>query len=142
MAIRPLEDRVLVKPIESESKTASGIYLPEAAKEKPVRGRVVATLPIGDGVDGVVYDSRRGLVISSNGEGTLTVVKAPPTGAFTMAETDTTERGARTIALDDSTGTLYLPTADFGPPPSPTPDRPHPRPSIVPDTFRLLVYAP
>jgi DNA-binding beta-propeller fold protein YncE len=106
------------------------------------RGKVIATVPIGDGVDGVVYDSRRGLVISSNGEGTITVVKAPPTGAFTVAETDTTERGARTIALDDSTGTLYLPTADFGPPPSPTPDRPHPRPSIVPDTFRLLVYAP
>ena len=45
MAIRPLEDRVLVKPIESESKTASGIYLPETAKEKPVRGEVVAVGP-------------------------------------------------------------------------------------------------
>jgi chaperonin GroES len=45
MAIKPLEDRVLVKPIETESKTASGIYLPESAKEKPVRGEVVATGP-------------------------------------------------------------------------------------------------
>lgn len=45
MAIRPLEDRVLVKPIEAESKTASGIYLPEAAKEKPVRGEVIAVGP-------------------------------------------------------------------------------------------------
>lgn len=45
MAIKPLEDRVLVKPIESESKTASGIFLPESAKEKPVRGQVVATGP-------------------------------------------------------------------------------------------------
>lgn len=45
MAIRPLEDRVLVKPIEAESKTASGIYLPETAKEKPVRGEVVAVGP-------------------------------------------------------------------------------------------------
>lgn len=45
MAIKPLEDRVLVKPIEAESKTASGIYLPETAKEKPVRGEVVATGP-------------------------------------------------------------------------------------------------
>lgn len=45
MGVRPLEDRVLVKPIEAESKTASGIYLPESAKEKPVRGRVVATGP-------------------------------------------------------------------------------------------------
>lgn len=45
MAIKPLEDRVLVKPIETESKTASGIYLPDTAKEKPVRGEVVATGP-------------------------------------------------------------------------------------------------
>jgi chaperonin GroES len=45
MPVKPLEDRVLVKPIENESKTASGIYLPETAKEKPVRGKVVATGP-------------------------------------------------------------------------------------------------
>lgn len=45
MSIKPLEDRVLVKPIEAESKTASGIYLPESAKEKPVRGKVVAVGP-------------------------------------------------------------------------------------------------
>ncbi|MBM4108729.1 MAG: co-chaperone GroES [Phycisphaerae bacterium] len=45
MAIKPLEDRVLVKPIESESKTASGIYLPETAKEKPVKGQVVSVGP-------------------------------------------------------------------------------------------------
>ncbi len=45
MAIKPMDDRVLVKPIESESKTASGIFLPESAKEKPVRGQVVAMGP-------------------------------------------------------------------------------------------------
>jgi chaperonin GroES len=45
MAIKPMDDRVLVKPIESESKTASGIYLPESAKEKPVKGEVVAIGP-------------------------------------------------------------------------------------------------
>lgn len=45
MAIKPLEDRVLVKPSEAETKTASGIYLPESSKEKPVRGEVIATGP-------------------------------------------------------------------------------------------------
>lgn len=45
MSVKPLEDRILVKPIEPESKTSSGIYLPEAAKEKPVKGEVVATGP-------------------------------------------------------------------------------------------------
>jgi chaperonin GroES len=45
MALKPLEDRVIVKPIENEAKTASGIYLPESAKEKPVRGQVIAVGP-------------------------------------------------------------------------------------------------
>jgi len=45
MPVKPLEDRVLVKPIESESRTASGIFLPESAKERPVRGKVVSTGP-------------------------------------------------------------------------------------------------
>lgn len=45
MAVKPLEDRVLVKPIEPETRTASGIYLPETSKEKPVRGEVVSIGP-------------------------------------------------------------------------------------------------
>lgn len=42
MAVKPLEDRILVKPIEAETMTASGIYLPETAKERPIQGTVVA----------------------------------------------------------------------------------------------------
>ena len=45
MAVKPLEDRVLIKPIEAATKTDSGIYLPESAKEKPVQGKVVAVGP-------------------------------------------------------------------------------------------------
>lgn len=45
MSVRPLEDRILVKPTEAESKTSSGIYLPESAKEKPMHGKVVALGP-------------------------------------------------------------------------------------------------
>ncbi len=45
MAVKPLEDRVLVKPIERDNKTASGIFLPESSKERPVRGEVVAVGP-------------------------------------------------------------------------------------------------
>lgn len=45
MAIKPLDDRILVKPIEREEKTESGLYLPETAKEKPVKGAVVAVGP-------------------------------------------------------------------------------------------------
>jgi chaperonin GroES len=80
MAVKPLEDRVLVKPIEAESKTASGIYLPEASKEKPVRGTVVATGPgkrldngqrakmsVGNG-DTVVYGKYSGTEVEIKGE--------------------------------------------------------------------------
>ena len=45
MSVKPLEDRVLIKPTDPETKTDSGIYLPESAKEKPIQGKVVAMGP-------------------------------------------------------------------------------------------------
>ncbi len=45
MAVKPLEDRVLIKPDNPDTKTDSGIYLPESAKEKPIQGKVVALGP-------------------------------------------------------------------------------------------------
>ena len=45
MAVKPLEDRILIKPIEAETQTASGIFLPESATEKPMQGTVIATGP-------------------------------------------------------------------------------------------------
>ncbi len=45
MAVKPLEDRILIKPLEAETKTKAGIYLPESAKEKPMQGKVVSTGP-------------------------------------------------------------------------------------------------
>jgi chaperonin GroES len=45
VSLKPLDDRVVVKPLESEEKTAGGIVLPDNAKEKPQRGRVVAAGP-------------------------------------------------------------------------------------------------
>ena len=43
--VRPLEDRILVKPLDAETKTATGLFLPESAKEKPMQGKVVAVGP-------------------------------------------------------------------------------------------------
>jgi chaperonin GroES len=45
MSVKPLEDRILIKPLEAEKQTASGIYLPESIKEKPMQGKVVALGP-------------------------------------------------------------------------------------------------
>ncbi|MEO6391245.1 MAG: YncE family protein [Pyrinomonadaceae bacterium] len=103
-------------------------------------GKVLADFPTGDGTDGAVFDPKTRFAFSSNGEGTLTIVREEAKDKFSFAENITTQRGARTIALDNKTHRVYLPTAQFGPPPPPTADRPNPRPTILPNTFVILVY--
>ena len=102
-------------------------------------GRKVAELPIGEGVDGVAFDASRQLIFASCGEGVLSVIHEDSPDRYTVVENAPTQRGGRTIALDAASGTVYIPTADFGPPPAPTPERPHPRASIVPGTFNVMV---
>jgi YVTN family beta-propeller protein len=102
-------------------------------------GKVVTTVPIGSGVDAAAFDPETGLVFSSNGDGTLTVVHEDSPDKYSVVENVTTRRGARTMTLDPKTHRVYLVTAEFGPPPAPTPERPRPRPSIVPGSFTLLV---
>ena len=102
-------------------------------------GRVITTLPTGSGTDGAAFDPAHALAFSANGEGTLTVVHEDSPEKFSLVGNIATKRGARTLALDERTHRIYLPTAQFGPPPSPTAERPHPRPSIVPGTFEILV---
>jgi hypothetical protein len=102
-------------------------------------GKVVATVPIGERVDGNGFDPGTGLAFSSNGDGTLTVVKESSSGKFEVAETVPTQRGARTMAIDLKTHNIYLPTAEFGPTPEPTKEHPKPRPVPVKDTFVILV---
>jgi DNA-binding beta-propeller fold protein YncE len=101
-------------------------------------GKVLATPAIGDGVDATRFDEETGLAFASCGEGVLTVIKEESPDKFTVAETVPTQKGARTMALDRKTHTVYTVTADFGPPPVATADNPHPRRSIVPDTFVVL----
>jgi DNA-binding beta-propeller fold protein YncE len=102
-------------------------------------GKVLATLPIGGGVDATAFDDGTGLAFASCGEGVLTVVSEESPDKFSVAENVTTQRGARTMALDSKTHHVYTVTAQFGPPPAPTADQPHPRPSMLPDTFVVLV---
>ena len=85
MAVKPLEDRILIKPIETEKQTASGIFLPESATEKPMQGEVIATGPgklleNGERVepavkngDVVVYGKYSGTEIEIKGESHLIV---------------------------------------------------------------------
>lgn len=103
-------------------------------------GHVVATPPIGQGVDANGFDPDSGLAFSSNGDGTLTVVHEDSPEKFGVVDNVSTQRGARTMALDSKTHNIFLVTAEFGPPPAATPDRPRPRPSMLPGTFTLLVF--
>jgi len=83
-------------------------------------GKVIATVPIGEGCDGVSFDSETGMVFCANGEdGTLTVVKESSTGKFEVAQTINTQNGARTITIDPKTHNVLLPVGQSGPPQGP-----------------------
>lgn len=103
-------------------------------------GHILAALPIGGGVDATAFDPETKLAFSSNGEGTLTVVHEDAADKFSVVAEVPTQRGARTMALDAKTHNVYLATAEFGPTPAPTPEQPRPRPSLVPDSFVVLVF--
>ena len=100
-------------------------------------GKIVTDFPIGAYVDGTAFD--KGLVFASCGDATLTIVREVSPDKFELAQTVKTEIGARTMAIDHNSGTIYLPTSDLILPASPTPDNPRPRPMPVPGTFRVLV---
>jgi DNA-binding beta-propeller fold protein YncE len=103
------------------------------------RGTVVTTLPIGAGVDALVFDPATRTVLSANGDGTLTVATPDASGTYRVAETVTTARGARTLAFDPRTRRIFLVTAEFA---APGDSAPRQRPQPIPGTFVLLVFAP
>lgn len=103
-------------------------------------GKTLSKLPIGEHVDGVVFDAERQVAVSSNGEGTLTIVREVSPAEFKVEQTVATELGARTIALDAKTHHVFTATAQYGEQPAPTADNPNPRRKIVPGTFSVLEY--
>ncbi len=80
-----------------------------------------AALPIGEHVDATVFDPETKLIFNANGEGTMTVIKEDSANQYQVVENVPTQRGARTIALDEATHRLFLPDAQLGPTPTPTP---------------------
>ncbi|WP_259067251.1 YncE family protein [Mucilaginibacter sp. X4EP1] len=97
-------------------------------------GKVVASLPIGDECDAVGFDKKLKTVYSSNGDGTLTIIKELPDDKFTVVQNLKTLKGARTNAVDQLTHLVYLPTAEF------VPKKPGQfRPAAIPGTFKVLV---
>ncbi len=101
-------------------------------------GKVLATPAIGKGVDGAAFDAAGGFALSSNGEGTLTVVATGGDKPFTVVQTLKTAPRARTMTLDPKTRHGFLPTAEFEAA-APDKDGKPQRPAMKPGTFRIIV---
>ncbi|MGD0485550.1 MAG: YncE family protein, partial [Gemmatimonadales bacterium] len=105
-------------------------------------GRLVTTVPIGQAVDACRFDPGAQLAFASNGDGTLTVIHEDAPDRYTVVANVATKQGARTMEIDLRTHRIYTVTADFGPAPAPTAERPRSRPPVLPGTFALLVLEP
>jgi YVTN family beta-propeller protein len=106
-------------------------------------GKTVATPAIGDGPDAARFDVKRQLALSSNGGGTLTVVHEDAPDKYSVVQNLQTQKSARTLALDETTGKIYLAAAEFGPrPEKATPENPRRWPTAVPGSFVILVVSP
>ena len=81
-------------------------------------GRVVATVPIGSGVDGAGYDPASGNVFASNADGSLTVIHQDSPDKYRVAQTVETPQGSRNMGLDPTNHRVYVASAKFGPAPA------------------------
>ena len=103
-------------------------------------GRVVATAPIGAGVDGTAFDPAASDVFASNADGTLTVIHEDGPDQYHVVENVQTAQGGRNMGLDPTTHRIYVVSARFGPPPADsTAANPRRRPPIIPGSFMMMV---
>jgi DNA-binding beta-propeller fold protein YncE len=104
-------------------------------------GKVVASVPIGQGVDATKFDPGTQLAFCSCGDGTVTIAHEDSPDKLTVVQTLKTEPRAKTMALDIKTHRIYLASAKFGAAPEqPSGGKKKGRPSPVPGTFKVLVY--
>jgi hypothetical protein len=97
-----------------------------------VSGKVITTLPIGAGVDAVVYDAADRLIIVSNGDATTTIIRQESADQYSVVQTLTTQPRAKTMAMDMKTKKIYLSAPQFEPGTR----------KVVPGTFTVYVYKP
>jgi YVTN family beta-propeller protein len=96
-------------------------------------GKIVASLPMGEGCDGIIYSPKDHDAISANGEGTITVVHQDGPDAYKVVQTVDTRKSARTIAYDETTGKIYLSSADV--------KMENGKRSIAPGSFKIIVVS-
>jgi len=106
-------------------------------------GKVVATEPIGAGVDGTAFDPAARDVFTSNADGTLTVIHEDSPDQYHVVQNVQTAPGGRNMGLDPTTHRVYVVSARFGPAPTDsTADNPRRRPRLIPGSFMMLVVEP
>jgi DNA-binding beta-propeller fold protein YncE len=93
-------------------------------------GKILASPAIGEGCDAVAFDADRGLIFASAGDGTITVIKEDSEDKYSVEQTVTTRKTARTMAVDTKTHQLFTVAANVGA----KPDR-----KVEPDSFVVLV---
>jgi DNA-binding beta-propeller fold protein YncE len=106
-------------------------------------GKVLGSVPIGPGVDANAFDPGTGFAFASSGDGTLTVARVDGAGNLVVVQTVATPPRSRTMTLDPETHKLYLAAAKFeapAPAPEAAPGAKRPRPKMVPDSFKVVVY--
>jgi DNA-binding beta-propeller fold protein YncE len=103
-------------------------------------GKIIEALPLGAGTDGAVFNPKTMEAFSSQGDGTLTVVKENSPTSFVVEQTVTTPVRAKTLTLDSKTNQILLITAEYTPPPAtPPPGGRAGRGQMIPDTFSIVV---
>ena len=98
-------------------------------------GKVVATVPIGTGVDGAGFDAASGDAFASNADGTLTVIHQDTPDRYHVVQTLQTAPASRNMGLDPTNHRVFVVSAKFGPPPAGG----RGRGPVLPDSFSLMV---
>lgn len=101
-------------------------------------GKVLSTLPIGQGVDGGGFNPNTMEAFSSQGDGSVTIIKETDPTTFVVEQTVKTLPGARTMTIDSKTGHLFLVTAEYGPAPAATPEGGRQRRPMIPGSFTII----
>lgn len=103
-------------------------------------GKVIQSFPITAGADAAAYEPETGMIFVSTREGFIHIFHEDSPDKYSAVEQVKTEYGAKTMGLDTKTHNVFVDTADFGPAPAATAERPHPQPAPILGTFHVLIY--